>query len=114
MILGGFYPGLPNPVSLPIITTGTIFATSTISGGTINAQTVENFVDYSVSFNTFGSDNAFAVGQSLYLGVNVDSNGSLQFDNVQLEAIPEPSAWALMLGGLAFLGYSLRRRAARA
>jgi hypothetical protein len=105
---------MPYPATspLPVITTGTIYATGTNSG--INTQAFEFFTNYSISFDTFNGDNAGAIGQNLYAGLNVTGNGSLQFDNAQFEVIPEPSTWALMFGGLAFLGYSLRRRATRA
>lgn len=46
------------------------------------------------------------------LGTNDALGGSL--DAVSLTAaVPEPSTWALMLGGIGLIGFSLRRRTAR-
>jgi hypothetical protein len=47
------------------------------------------------------------------LQVLMTSNGnSTGFDDVALNfaAVPEPSTWAMMIAGLAFLGFGLHRR----
>jgi hypothetical protein len=101
--------GMPYPAMspLPVITTGTVFASNTISGGTINAQTVGDFTDYTVQLNTFNTvvnglaPDPNAIGQNLYIGVNVNNNNSLQFDNIRV--VPEPGTWALMGLGLVSL-----------
>jgi hypothetical protein len=42
------------------------------------------------------------------------SNGGVFLDNISVSAVPEPAAWALMIGGLGMTGFALRRRAAKA
>jgi hypothetical protein len=107
-----YYPAPPNPY--PILTTVNTIASTVVSGSTINAQTVGDFTDYSVTFDTLSGHNAASVGQDLTLALNVDSNSSLQFDNARLTVttVPEPSTYAMMLGALAFLGLCVRRRLA--
>jgi len=39
--------------------------------------------------------------------------GNAYYDDIAIQAVPEPSTWALMLGGAAFMLYRLRRRTAR-
>jgi hypothetical protein len=114
--------GNPYPATspLPVITTGTVFTSDTVPNYTINAQVVGNFTDYTVSLNTFAytfdgqAPDLAAIGQNLYIGLNVDNNGSLQFDNIRLKVLPEPSTWALMLVGLCSLLFMARRRKALA
>lgn len=49
-------------------------------------------------------------GKSLN-GFKTASNGAFSADTASLTAtIPEPASWALMIGGFAFVGISLRRR----
>jgi hypothetical protein len=48
-----------------------------------------------------------------YAGTGADANstsGFMAINELQIEATPEPSTYALMLGGLAFLGFCLRRK----
>jgi hypothetical protein len=109
----GYYPSTS---PYPIITTVNTIASTNISASTINAQTVGDFTDYSVSFDTLGGDNAASVGQDLTLALNVTSYNSFQFDNARLTetVVPEPSTYAMMLGGLALLGFCVRRKASQA
>jgi fibronectin-binding autotransporter adhesin len=53
-------------------------------------------------------DNGIATNVAGYTA-NIDALGNLTFT-----AVPEPSTWALMLGGLALLGFMTRARARRA
>jgi autotransporter-associated beta strand protein len=77
----GYYPATS---PYPIITTVKTLASTTVSGSTINAQTVGDFTDYHVTFSTVDGLNASFVGQDLTLALNVSNNSSLQFDNAQL------------------------------
>jgi hypothetical protein len=43
---------------------------------------------------------------------NFDNTGSIAADIVGITAVPEPAAWALMIGGLGMAGGMLRRRRA--
>ena len=38
------------------------------------------------------------------------SGNSFEFDNLAVAAVPEPAAWALMIGGFGLVGCALRRR----
>jgi len=103
----GYYPATS---PYPIITTVNTIASNTILGSTINAQTIGDFTDYSVSFDTLHGDNAASVGQDLTLALNGDTGGSFLFDNARL-TVPEPSTYAMMLGGVVLLGFCVRRKA---
>jgi hypothetical protein len=96
----------------PVISTVAVLGSLTVTGATLNAA-AGAFNDYTVTFDTFGGPNALYVGDNLTIAL-VDSPGStVVFDNVRLsEAVPEPSTWALMLGGLALLGFCVRRKGA--
>ena len=69
------------------------------------------FLDYSTTY-TYNAENSSLVGQALMIRfLEIDNPSNPQFevdiDNVRLEAVPEPSSWALLLVGMAAL---LRRR----
>jgi PEP-CTERM motif len=55
-----------------------------------------------------------AAATSTSIGVRIQSlvatQAAMGLDNVVLTAVPEPGNWALMLGGLAMLGWVARRR----
>jgi hypothetical protein len=98
------------PATGPMILIGT---------NSINADTITDGTIQDLSATVFAPTAALYAGDGLYLqieGVNTETNGEstqLLFDNVRLEAVPEPGTWALMLGGLGLL-YFVRRRTARA
>ena len=74
--------------------------------GTAQSGNVWNIYSYTVT-GTGHDTLTFAA-----LGTNDTLGGSL--DAVSLTAaVPEPSTWALMLGGMGLIGFSLRRRNAR-
>lgn len=82
------------------------------SGGNATAQTMSFEWGWGDSF-----DAEWAVGQTLWLRrVDLNDPGNdhgLAIDNVAfaISAVPEPGGWALMLAGIACLGYIGRRRA---
>lgn len=93
------------------------FSASTGSGSTITmASDFIDFVastqfDFSIGLNAltnpFGQTNAQAALNSF----RAASGGSLSSDATGLTAtIPEPTSWALMIGGFGALGVALRRR----
>jgi hypothetical protein len=74
--------------------------------------------DYMVSFTTTGGANAGLIGDTLKIQLGQDAGHSdypvAEFDNVRLDgtvsAVPEPSTWAMMLGGVGVLGLMIQRR----
>lgn len=76
-----------------------------------NSPAVGTFGDYTVSFTTGASGGA--VGQSLFVLLGSDANtGSfanpIDYDDVRLTAVPEPSVIALAMGGLVMLAFGRR------
>lgn len=55
-----------------------------------------------------------ATGTSADISFSSDSSGGCCFgpalDNVAISAVPEPAAWAMMIGGLGLIGGAARRR----
>lgn len=49
-------------------------------------------------------------GPRLIGAVFNSSGNSFEFDNLSTAAVPEPAAWALLIGGFALTGATLRRR----
>ena len=63
---------------------------------------------YSTNFTATSNSTTLVFGA---LGTS-DSYGS-SLDNIQVSAVPEPSSYALMFGGLGLMGFVARRRAQR-
>lgn len=77
-----------------------------------------NFVDNSgIGFTTVGGTSAslyFASVAQRYQLTTVSpfSSGYVTASSSAIAAVPEPSTWAMMIGGLAFAGMAVRRREA--
>jgi hypothetical protein len=87
-------------------------ATLTILNGTIpNGY----FQDYNIGFTTGNADLLFGENLTIQLGTASGGQTQASFDNVRLDAteVPEPSTYAMMLGGLAVLAFSVRRKGAQ-
>lgn len=71
---------------------------------------------YHVNFGNVGSIPVLATGVGNYTGLNViiGSSGGSITDPTPVGAIPEPSTYALMLGGLGFVSFIARRRRSQA
>jgi hypothetical protein len=98
------------------------------SGGTAGVASASEGAGSTISFssdflNFTGANHNFAISlnsitQALFAnpgkslnGFKTSSNGAFSADAASLTAtIPEPASWALMIGGFAFVGISLRRR----
>jgi hypothetical protein len=104
----------PGNVSFSLLANGIAFATHTVPNGTVPDATFE---DFSLTFQTPNS--ASIIGESL--GIQLASlptsgpGSGPAFDNVTLDATsiavaPEPSTYALLLGGLLTLGWLTRRK----
>jgi hypothetical protein len=108
----------PGNVSFSLLANGVAFATQTILNGTVPDATFEDFT------LTFQTPNAGSIiGENL--GIQLASlptsgpGSGPAFDNVTLDATsiavaPEPSTYALLLGGLLTLGWLTRRKLALA
>jgi len=83
----------------------TISFTSAGFIGLILTETSDNFVD--------GGVNAMLAGDTLtfnWAGTSSPAFYTAEYDLVAATAVPEPGAWAVLLIGLAGLGYAARRR----
>jgi hypothetical protein len=105
----------PGNVSFSLLANGVAFATDTVPNGTVPDATFE---DFSLSFQTPSSGSI--IGENLTIQLASLPTAGLgsgpAFDNVTLDATsvavaPEPSSWALLLGGLLTLGWLSRRQA---
>ena len=79
---------------------------------TVNGDPSVSFPNYSGGYST-GEFVATSTSFSFTYG-GIDNNaGHAGFvDDVLVRTVPEPSTYALMIGGLAFLGFCVRRKAA--
>jgi hypothetical protein len=95
----------------PIITTVDTLASTPVSDLNTHAGV---FTDYSTSFSTVGGLNSSYVGDNLSIALFDAPGSTITFDNVRLSEVvaPEPSTYAMMLGGLALLGFCIRRKLA--
>ena len=111
---GGAYYGLPfnlnyqggyetiNPTSGGLVENGW----STISWELTPAQ-IAAITDGGLSYSNFG----FLLNAGVYGDAVIGGTITLRFDNVvAVGAVPEPSSYALIVGGLALAGVACRRR----
>jgi hypothetical protein len=91
-----------------------IYYQGSITGSSLPSGTMH---DFTLTFTT--GNTPFDLGESVHLllssynGDNGNSVNPVVFDNVRmLESVPEPSTYAMMLAGLAFLGFCVRRKSA--
>ena len=90
-----------NPVA--VSWNGTLLATAMLDG---TGQTGNVWHEYSFIVQGSGSDTLkFAA-----VGASDSRGGSLDAVSLTVAAVPEPSTWFLMIGGLALIGISLSRR----
>lgn len=75
-------------------------------------STTRNFTDLLLG----STANTLALGSMLpivsFVLTSDDSNG-VSIDNVVFAAVPEPGSWAMMIGGFALAGATVRRRSLR-
>jgi hypothetical protein len=99
-------------MTIELLSGNTVLAFSNISGATLDLN-AGTFADYSTKLSTYNGNDSGYIGQPLSVAIITTptaGNQDGEFDNVRVGAVPEPSTYALMLGGLAFLGLWLRRR----
>lgn len=82
----------------------------TLAGGSIPPANGDQSAPYTNRRVFF----ALAPGEAVS-GLRFNSSGiAYEVDSIAIEsAVPEPSTWALLVGGFAMVGYAARRRAAR-
>jgi hypothetical protein len=78
------------------------------------------YSDLNVAAGTSGTGSQTLTLSGVTMGTTVDfvlsaSNGNLGFNaaylSAQIDSVPEPSTYAMMLGGMALLGFCVRRKA---
>jgi autotransporter-associated beta strand protein len=97
-----------NPIySLSQNNTGNGYVIGVLNGGSITSTSLAGGTVTPISITQYGSDGV----TQLSAGANgTYPSPALFLDNGQLEVVPEPGTWALMLGGLALLIVIQRRR----
>lgn len=64
-----------------------------------------------VSAGTNGLFSIYATAGEKFTGLTFSSTGnSFEIDNLAVGGVPEPAAWALMIGGFGMVGFKARRR----
>ena len=67
-----------------------------------------------IEFNVTGLGTLLATGANADLVLDGNSNNPLSYVNaVSFQSVPEPSTYALLLAGVAFFGFLIRRKVAR-
>lgn len=92
------------------------------TGATLTKTSAQNTAGLSIAsggFSGWQTANMTFTAQSASQVLSFLAQGSpgappfLLLDNVSLAAVPEPSTWAMMLGGIGLMGFVARRRAAK-
>jgi len=101
--------GSPGNVSFSLLANGVAFATQTVSKGTVPNATFE---DFSLTYITPATGSIIGENLTIQLASQNSSGGDYDaaFDNVTLDAIPEPTSVALLAAGALLLFCVIRRR----
>lgn len=94
----------PNPL-IQTLANGVLASGDTASGSPTGAN---QFVDYTISFNTLNGANSGFVGKDLSIDIGLGQGASVT--DISLAVVPEPSTWALMFAGAAGLLFIGRRK----
>jgi hypothetical protein len=77
----------------------------------VDNNTTSGDIKY-VEFNVQGLGTSLADGNNTDLVVSEGSPGNISYVNgISFESVPEPSTYAMLLGGFALLGFVIRRKA---
>lgn len=111
---GGHTPNSFDRLSVGVSTNGTSFGTVVASsppqnGGVLISEN-NGYHPYSVNLTAFA-------GQTIYLSFGYytqdgtfDNYPGARIDNLEINAIPEPESYAMMLAGLGLMGFVAKRR----
>ena len=95
-----------SPTGVNPASAGTFF--STIAGSVTNTNAGGVFVDFDNTEHLFNSNSGpFTLRVN---DLNVSTGGALTPITGQINAVPEPATWAMMLFGFAGIGFAMRRR----
>jgi len=108
---------LDGTLDLSTLTGLTLGSTITLVDNTGNGTTTGYFSTILTSDSSYtvtsNSDYTFTSGTTEYLlSFSANSDGGASFNDVTLTVVPEPSTWAILVGGIGMLAFvqSLRRR----
>jgi hypothetical protein len=96
--------GAPDPATADVVAGGQSAHVSSPHNTTLFG-TPNHMLWQSRSFTFVGTGH-----DSIRLTATIPGNGGVFFDNVSVAGVPEPAAWALMVGGFGLIGGALRRR----
>jgi hypothetical protein len=77
-----------------------------------NSATVHQTFNYNGSWNTYTFDSTFTGLSSLSWKQGAVLAGKVQWDNINVSAVPEPSTYAMLMAGLGLVGLARRRKQA--
>ncbi|RZT11313.1 PEP-CTERM protein-sorting domain-containing protein/MYXO-CTERM domain-containing protein [Duganella sp. CF402] len=77
-----------------------------------NSATVQQTFNYNGSWNTYTFDSTFTGLSSLSWKQGAVLAGKVQWDNINVSAVPEPETYAMLLAGLGLIGLARRRKQA--
>jgi fibronectin-binding autotransporter adhesin len=134
---GSFFnlTGTANQTGAAVIFNNTVLTLNDVTGGGLVAGGTPNALNTQFSYVLFQSDNSSTsqysgltigagglITAGLYInpvgefgsgGVYADSQLYFQNGNILVDVVPEPSTWAMLLGGLGVLAYCVRRKNAQ-
>jgi len=100
---GSFAAGTPLDFQLYVLTTGYIWHTGPASGN------VDGVIHANVIYDWNSTGRTFVGFEDLYGGGDFDYDDHM-FSFTNVNAIPEPETYAMLLAGLGLLGFAARRR----
>lgn len=77
-----------------------------------NSGVVDQTFTYNGSWNTKTFNSSFTNLSAVYWTQGGTLNGKVQWDNIDVTAVPEPETYAMLLAGLGLVGWARRRKQA--